>query len=178
MPPAPLDLKNYIRDIADFPKPGILFRDITPLLADPHAFRDSIEQFAARYQGDSVDVIVAAETRGFIFAAPLAVQLRAGFVPIRKPGKLPSETIQENYELEYGTDTLCMHGDAVVSGQNVLIVDDLIATGGTVAACCRMVERLGGRIVGCAFLVELSFLKGRDALPGRRIISLVDYESE
>jgi adenine phosphoribosyltransferase len=129
MSPAPLDLKNYIRDIPDFPKPGILFRDITPLLADPHAFRDSIEQFAARYQGDSVDVIVAAEARGFIFAAPLAVQLRAGFVPIRKPGKLPFDTHAFHYELEYGADTLEMHIDGVREGQRVLVVDDLLATG-------------------------------------------------
>ena len=153
MPPAPLDLKNFIRDIPDFPKAGILFRDITPLLAEPPAFRASIEQFAARFREELVDVIVAAEARGFIFAAPLAIELQAGFVPIRKPGKLPFDTHAFHYELEYGADTLEMHIDGVREGQRVLVIDDLLATGGTVDACCQLLEKSGATVVGCAFLI-------------------------
>ena len=150
-----IELKDYIRDIPDFPKPGILFRDITPLLASPAAFGDAINQLADRFRDSKIDVIVAAEARGFIFAAPLALQLDVGFVPIRKPGKLPFETHAFHYELEYGTDTLEMHIDGVSGGQNVLVVDDLLATGGTVEACCKLLEKCGANVVGAAFLVAL-----------------------
>jgi len=169
------DLKSYIRDIPDFPKPGIMFRDITPLLASPGAFRESIERFAKQYRAARVDVIVAAEARGFIFAAPLAVALGAGFVPIRKPGKLPFNKHSHNYDLEYGSDTLEMHQDGLQEGQRVLVIDDLLATGGTVKACTQLVERCGGTIVGCAFAIELLALKGRDIIAPYEAFSLVQY---
>src|SRR5262245_10924991 len=142
MPSAPeVDLARYVRDIPDFPKPGILFRDITPLLAEPVAFGAAIDRLADHFRSHKIDLVAAAEARGFIFAAPLALQLNAGFVPVRKPGKLPFDTHAFHYELEYGTDTLEMHIDGVAAGQRVLIVDDLLATGGTVDACCRLVEK-------------------------------------
>ena len=144
------DFREFIRDIPDFPKPGILFRDITPLLANATAFRAAIRSLAAPFRGRGIEVIVAAEARGFIFAAPLAVELGTGFVPIRKPGKLPFDTHAFHYELEYGTDTLEMHVDGVGAGERVLIVDDLLATGGTVDACCRILEQVGAEIVACA----------------------------
>src|SRR5689334_22190444 len=146
MAAAAIDLKKFIRDIPDFPKPGILFRDITPLLGDATAFRETIRRLADHYRDRGVDTVVAAEARGFIFAAPLAVELNAGFVPVRKPGKLPFDTHAFHYELEYGTDTLEMHVDGVRQGQNVLVVDDLLATGGTVEACCKLLERSGAKI--------------------------------
>lgn len=170
------DLTKYIRDIPDFPKPGILFKDITPLLASPEAFRETIRQMADRYRGQKIDAVVAAEARGFIFAAPLALELNAGFVPIRKPGKLPFDTHAFHYELEYGTDTLEIHIDGVSPGQNVLMVDDLLATGGTIAACCNLVEKLGANVVGCCFLIHLAFLGGVDKLGDRDIFSLIRYE--
>ncbi len=170
-----LELKSYIRDIPDFPKPGIMFRDITPLLASAGAFRSSIEMFAQQYRAARVDVIVAAEARGFIFAAPLAVSLGAGFVPIRKPGKLPFEKHSHNYDLEYGSDTLEMHVDGLQEGQRVLVVDDLLATGGTVRACAQLVERCGGTIVACAFAIELLALKGRQTIEPYEVFSLVQY---
>lgn len=170
-----LDLKQYIREIPDFPKPGILFRDITPLLANPGAFTAAIEQMAEHYAGEKVDTIVAAEARGFIFAAPLAIRLQAGFVPIRKPGKLPSEKLVEEYALEYGTNRLEMHTDAVQPGQRVLIVDDLLATGGTALACTRLVEALGGKVVGLGFVIELTFLDGRGSLAGYPVVSLLQF---
>ena len=169
------ELKNYVRDIPDFPKPGILFKDITPLLAEPKIFRQSIELLAERYRGASIDVILAAEARGFIFAAPLAVELGIGFVPVRKPGKLPYERLSHSYELEYGTDTLEMHVDGVEAGQNVLIVDDLLATGGTVAACCQMVAKCEARIHECAFVIELQFLEGAQRLHPAPVFSLLKY---
>jgi adenine phosphoribosyltransferase len=159
-----LDLKKYIRDIPDFPKPGILFRDITPLLAAPEAFREVIRRLAERYRDEKIDVIVAAEARGFIFAAPLAVELSAGFVPVRKPGKLPFDTHTFQYDLEYGSDTLQMHVDGVKAGQRVLVVDDLLATGGTVGACCKLLANTGAETVGCAFIIELEGLGGRKAI--------------
>ena len=171
---APLDLTKYIRDIPDFPKPGILFRDITPLLAAPEAFREVIRRLAERYREEKVDCIVAAEARGFIFAAPLAIELAAGFVPVRKPGKLPFSTHTFQYDLEYGSDTLQMHVDGVKAGQRVLVVDDLLATGGTVGACCKLLENTGAQIVGCAFIIELSALGGRKAIDCP-IFSLVEY---
>jgi len=170
-----LDLKQYIRDIPDFPKPGIVFKDITPLLADGAAFRASIELMAANYRDAAVDVIVAAEARGFIFAAPLALELNCGFVPIRKPGKLPFSTRTFDYELEYGTDTLEMHIDGVSAGQNVLVVDDLLATGGTVEACVNLLEGTGANVVGCAFLIHLLALGGAKKIAPKKIFSILEY---
>jgi adenine phosphoribosyltransferase len=170
-----IDLKSYIRDIPDFPKPGIMFRDITPLLASPGAFRAAIETLAKRFAAARIDVIVAAEARGFIFAAPLAVALGAGFVPIRKPGKLPFDTHAFHYDLEYGSDTLEMHVDGLKTGQRVLVIDDLLATGGTVRACAQLVEKCGGTIVACAFAIELVALNGRKTIEPYEVYSLVQY---
>jgi adenine phosphoribosyltransferase len=173
---AALDLTRYIRDIPDFPKPGILFKDITPLLASPEAFQETIRRMADHYRGRKIDAVVAAEARGFIFAAPLALELGAGFVPIRKPGKLPFDTHAFHYELEYGTDTLEIHIDGVSPGQNVLMVDDLLATGGTIAACCNLVEKLGAKVAGCCFLIDLAFLNGAKKIAPREVFSLIRYE--
>jgi len=170
----PHPLRGLIRNIPDFPKPGIVFRDITTLLQDAAALRETVQQMADAFRDDRVDLVAAVESRGFIFGAAVAVELGAGFVPIRKPGKLPAET----YELEYGTDTVEIHTDAVRPGQRVLMVDDLLATGGTMAAACRLVERLGGTVVGIAFLVELEFLSGRSRLADYRIVSLAGYDTE
>ncbi|MCA9214992.1 MAG: adenine phosphoribosyltransferase [Planctomycetales bacterium] len=170
-----MDLRSYIRDIPDFPKPGIMFRDITPLLASPEAFGEATRRMANHFRDANVDIIVAAEARGFIFAAPLVAELNAGFVPIRKPGKLPFETHAFHYELEYGTDTLEMHVDGIDEGQNVLIVDDLLATGGTIEACCKLVEKNGANVVGCAFLIELNGLGGRERIAPREVFQLIDY---
>jgi adenine phosphoribosyltransferase len=170
-----LDLKRFIRDIPDFPKPGILFRDITPLLSAPRAFREAIHRFADHYRDAGVEVVVAAEARGFIFAAPLAIELNAGFVPVRKPGKLPFDTHAFHYELEYGTDTLEVHVDCVEAGQRVLVVDDLLATGGTVEACCRLLERAGATVVGCAFLISLDALGGKKRIEPYEAFSLLNY---
>ncbi|HMO14333.1 MAG TPA: adenine phosphoribosyltransferase [Pirellulaceae bacterium] len=170
-----LDLTSLIREIPDFPKPGIGFKDITPLLADPTGFRTAIRRFADHYRDSDIEVIVAAEARGFIFAAPLAIELGVGFVPIRKPGKLPFDRHSYSYELEYGTDTLEMHIDGIERDERVLIVDDLLATGGTVTACVRMVEQCHATIVGCAFLIELSFLGGAKHLEPYPVFSLIQY---
>jgi len=175
---AALDLRRMIRGIPDFPKPGILFRDITPLLADAAAFKEAVRRMAAPYKKGEVDVVIGAESRGFIFAAGVALALGAGFVPVRKKGKLPYKTASVSYALEYGTDTLQMHTDAVAPGAKVLMVDDLLATGGTMAACCEMVEKAGGKIVGVEFLIELSFLKGRDKLAKYPIHTQIVYENE
>jgi len=171
----PMNLKDYIRSIPDFPKPGILFRDITPLLAHPEAFRTVVRGLAEQYRHERIDVVVAAEARGFIFAAPLALELNAGFVPIRKSGKLPFETHTHRYDLEYGQDTLQMHVDAVDGGDRVLLVDDLLATGGTMRACLQMVSAAGAEIVGCAFAVELDALRGRDRLAPHPVFSLIRF---
>ncbi len=173
---ASIQLTDYIRDIPDFPKPGIVFKDITPLLASPEPFRVAIERMANHYRDKSIDVVLAAEARGFIFATPLAMALNVGFVPVRKPGKLPYERHSHSYELEYGTDTLEMHIDGVQPGQRVLIVDDLLATGGTVTACCEMVERCQAHIIGCAFLIELAFLEGAKRLEPYPVFSLIKYD--
>jgi adenine phosphoribosyltransferase len=173
-----LDLKKIIRNIPDFPKKGIVFRDITPLLGHPAAFRHVVDDIVAHYRGRPVDAVAAIEARGFIFGAAIAYQLGIPFVPIRKRGKLPYRTRQMTYELEYGTDTIEVHEDAVRRGQNVLLVDDLLATGGTMAACCRLIESLGAKVAGIAFVVELSFLNGRQKLDGYDVLSLVAYESE
>ena len=159
----------------DFPKKGIIFKDITPLLQDPKGLRTAVEAISQHYKGKKIDIIVGAEARGFILAPTVAFNLGAGFVPIRKPGKLPYKKISESYALEYGTDTLEMHKDGIKKGQNVLMVDDLLATGGTMAACCKMVESLGGNIAGCAFLIELAFLNGKNALSKYDIFSVIKY---
>jgi len=170
-----VELKDFIRDVPDFPKPGILFRDISPLLAAPHALRHCIDRFVDRYRDEKIDAIVAAEARGFIFAPPLAMALGASFIPIRKPGKLPAKTHRFDYELEYGTDTLEMHVDAVSAGQRVLVLDDLLATGGTVDACCQLVEKAGADVVSCAFVIELTALGGAHNIAPRDVFSLVRY---
>jgi len=174
--PVNLDLKEYIRDIPDFPQPGILFRDITPMLRSPQAFGECIRRMAAFFTQQRVDVVVAAEARGFIFAAPLALELKAAFVPIRKPGKLPFETHAFHYELEYGTDTLEIHSDGVRDGQHVLIVDDLLATGGTVEACCRLLSHSGATIVGCVFAIELLGLQGAQRISDYDVRSVIQYD--
>ncbi len=170
-----MDLRAYIRDIPDFPKPGILFKDITPLLADSDAFRHAIHQFAAHYRPQSIDAIAAAEARGFLFAAPLALQLSKPLIPLRKPGKLPYRTHSFKYELEYGSAELHVHEDVIRPSARVLIVDDLLATGGTMQAGAKLIEKAGGVVAGCAFLIELRFLNGRDKLAGYPIFSLIEY---
>ena len=170
------ELRAKIRDIKDFPTEGILFKDITTLLKDPKAFRCVLDELATGYIQSGVEIVVGVESRGFIFGGALAHELGAGFVPVRKLGKLPAKTIQVEYELEYGRDALAMHEDAVSTGQRVLIVDDLLATGGTMAATLRLVERLGGKVVGAAFLIELGFLAGRERLKGYALESLITYE--
>jgi adenine phosphoribosyltransferase len=170
------ELRSKIRDIKDFPTEGILFKDITTLLKDPPAFRFVVDHLASRYQSAAVDVVVAVESRGFIFGGALAHQLQAGFVPVRKLGKLPGKTIEVEYELEYGRDALAIHEDAISPGQKVLAVDDLLATGGTMAATLRLIEQLGGQVVGVAFLIELAFLHGREKLKQFPIHALITYE--
>jgi adenine phosphoribosyltransferase len=168
-------LRAKIREIPDFPKPGILFYDITTLLKDKDAFKEAVDLMIEPYRDEKIDVVVGMESRGFIFSAPMAYQLRAGLVPVRKLGKLPAETITVEYALEYGSNTLEIHRDSIQSGQRVLIVDDLLATGGTVRGTIELVERLKGEVVGLAFLVELDFLKGRERLEGRRVTSVIQY---
>jgi adenine phosphoribosyltransferase len=168
-------LREKIREIPDFPKPGILFYDITTLLKDPAAYKEAIDLMLEPYQDEPVDLVVGMESRGFIFSAPMAYQLDAGLVPVRKLGKLPAETITVEYALEYGSNTLEIHRDAVQPGQKVLIVDDLLATGGTVKGTIELIERLKGEVIGLAFLVELEFLKGRERLDGRRVTSVIKY---
>ena len=170
-----LDLRAFVRDIPDFPRPGILFRDITPLLLDATALDAAVSGLAARVTPTEVDYVVAAEARGFILGAALARQLGAGFVPARKPGKLPAETISAEYTLEYGLDALEVHADALAHGARVLIHDDLLATGGTAGALCDLVAGLGAEIIGCAFLVELCFLEGRRRLAPHDVYSLIEY---
>ena len=170
-----MELANLIRDIPDFPIEGILFKDITTLIKNEDAFREVIDWMADQYADSNIDRVVAIEARGYIFGAPLAYKLGAGFVPIRKPGKLPAKVISESYELEYGTNTLEMHKDGVEPGQRVLVVDDLLATGGSARAAINLVERLGGTVVGVAFLIELDFLHGRDKLKGYDVLSLIHY---
>jgi adenine phosphoribosyltransferase len=168
-------LKTIIRDVPDFPKKGIVFKDITPLLADPAAFAELVKAFADHYRNSGVTKVLGIEARGFLLAAPIAVELRAGLVPVRKKGKLPYKTVQATYDLEYGQDTLEMHADAVKPGEKVLIVDDVLATGGTAGAVCALVEKLGGKVAGVAMLIELGFLNGRAKLAGRDIHSLIKY---
>ncbi|MCX8072973.1 MAG: adenine phosphoribosyltransferase [Candidatus Binatia bacterium] len=168
------DLRKWIRDVPNFPKPGIIFRDVTPLLAHGPAFHTAVDCLAAPYAG-AVDMVLGIESRGFIFGAAVAYALRAGLAVVRKPGKLPAEKIRAAYELEYGTDALEIHRDAFGSPTRVLIVDDLLATGGTASAACELVERLGGEVVACAFVIELTALGGRERLAPRRVLSLIQY---
>jgi len=169
-------LRAKIRDIKDFPTEGILFKDITTLLKDGPAWRFAVDSLASHYQADSVEVVVGVESRGFIFGGAIAHQLNAGFVPVRKLGKLPGKTIEVEYGLEYGRDALAMHEDAIRPGQRVLAVDDLLATGGTMNATLRLVEQLGGRVVGVAFMIELAFLKGREKLKDYPLHALITYD--
>jgi adenine phosphoribosyltransferase len=171
-----VNLSGFIRDIPDFPKPGIMFKDITPLLVDPGALDAAVSELAAWARPRGVDLVVAAEARGFILGAAVARELGAGFVPARKPGKLPHDVVTAEYILEYGIDVLEMHADALADGARVLIHDDLLATGGTAEALADLVERLGATVVGCAFLLELGFLDGRRRLGGRDVLALVTYD--
>jgi adenine phosphoribosyltransferase len=168
-------IQDAIRDIPDFPKEGIVFKDITPLLADGKLFEQAVIKMTAPYLSHRIDKIVAIESRGFIFGAALANNLGAGFVPVRKAGKLPSETNSESYSLEYGTDQLEMHADAILRGEKVLVVDDVLATGGTASATCRLVEQLSGKVIGLSFLIELTLLGGRSQLENRPINAVIQY---
>jgi adenine phosphoribosyltransferase len=171
-----MDLRRFVRDVPDYPKPGIIFKDITPLLGNTDAFRSACDAMAHSFSDEGVTHVAAIESRGFLFGAPIAMALRAGVVPIRKRGKLPYDSEFEEYQLEYGTDALEMHIDALTPGARVLVVDDVLATGGTAAAACRLVERLKGSVVGCAFLIRLGFLKGEKKLTDRRVTSLITYD--
>ena len=170
-----MDFRALIRDVPDFPKPGILFRDITPLLADPAALAAVTDLLAQRYKTQNIQKIVAIDARGFLFGAPLACALGIGLVPVRKPGKLPYETVEESYTLEYGSNTICMHTDALAKGERVLVIDDLIATGGTLAATCNLVERMGAELVEIATIIELTDLNGRALLGNRPVYALIQY---
>jgi adenine phosphoribosyltransferase len=172
---APAELAALVRDIPDFPKPGVVFKDITPLLADHAAFSSCIDALASHWDGQQIDRVLGIEARGFIVAAPVAYRFGAGFTPVRKAGKLPWHVEREEYALEYGTDLLEIHQDAVQPGERVLVVDDVLATGGTAAATVRLVERLGAEVVGLGFLIELTFLHGRRKLEGREIVSLINF---
>lgn len=173
-----MDLRKLIRDVPDFPKPGIVFKDITTLVKNPAGLQEAVDRIADRYADAGVDIVVGVEARGFIFGTGVAMKLGVGFVPARKPGKLPADAVRAEYELEYGTDVVEMHRDAVSSGDRVLIVDDLLATGGTAAATAKLVEELGGDVVALAFVIDLAFLKGRDKLAGYEVYSLIEYDSE
>jgi len=173
-----IDLKATIRDVKDFPKEGVVFKDITTLLKDAKAFRQAVEALCEPYQSKRLDVIVGIESRGFIFGGAMAVELGVGFIPARKPGKLPAETVKEEYALEYGTDAIEIHRDGICNGMQVLIVDDLLATGGTAEATVSLVKKLGGEIIGIAFLIELGFLRGREKLKNVPIHVLMDYSDE
>lgn len=171
-------LKDLIRDVPGFPKAGIVFKDITPLLASPKGFKQAVNKLAAHYKGSGAEIVCGTEARGFIIAPAVAMKLGAGFVPIRKPGKLPYKTKSATYSLEYGTDTVQIHTDAIKPGQKVLMIDDLLATGGTMKACCELVESLGGKVVGCGFIIELDFCKGIDKLRKYDVCSLIHYATE
>jgi adenine phosphoribosyltransferase len=173
-----MNLKNYVRSVADFPKPGIMFRDITPLLKSSEAMTAVIERLAAPFRDLGITTVMAAEARGFMFGAPLALELGVGFVPVRKPGKLPWKTETFSYDLEYGSDSLQIHIDAVGPGDRVLLVDDLLATGGTVEACLKLAQKQQAEVIGAAFVIELAFLNGRSRLPGLNVESLITYHTE
>jgi adenine phosphoribosyltransferase len=170
-----MNLTQFIRDIPDFPKKGILFKDITTLLKEPAAFKETVTQMTAPFVGQGVTKVCGIESRGFVFGAPMALTLGAGFVPVRKPNKLPAKKISEEYALEYGTDKIEIHVDAAANGEKVIIVDDLLATGGTAAACVRLLKKMEAKIVGVVFLIELEFLKGREKLAGQNVVSLIKY---
>lgn len=172
-----MDLTKYVADIKDFPEEGIIFRDVTPLMQDKDAFKETIDKFVdwTNTLKAKVDVVAGPEARGFLFGCPVAYKINAGFVPVRKPGKLPRETISETYALEYGTNEVHIHADSIKPNQNVIIVDDLLATGGTVEATVKLVEKLGGKVIGIAFLIELKELKGRERLQGYNVYSLLKY---
>jgi adenine phosphoribosyltransferase len=170
-----MDLKQHIRHVPDFPKPGILFYDITTLLRNPSALKATLDRLSRPYEDSGVSVVVGIESRGFILGAAVAERLGAGFIPMRKPGKLPARAVRETYDLEYGTDALEMHADAIEHGQRVLIVDDVLATGGTAAAAAQLVRKVGGELHGLAFLIELLALDGKSRLPGERVFSVLQY---
>lgn len=170
-----MNLKDYVASIPDYPKPGIIFRDISPLMADGAAYCEATKQIVDYAKEKAIDMVVGPEARGFIVGCPVAFELGVGFAPVRKPGKLPRETISVSYELEYGTDTLTLHADAIKPGQRVLVCDDLLATGGTVKATIELIEKLGGIVVGCAFLIELEELHGREKIKDYDILTLMDY---
>jgi adenine phosphoribosyltransferase len=170
-----MDLKQHIRHVPDFPKPGILFYDITTLLRDPAGYRATVDRLSAPYVDQRIEAVVGIESRGFILGAAVAERLSAGFIPIRKPGKLPAKSIRESYDLEYGKDALEIHEDAVTRGQRVLVVDDVLATGGTAAAATQLVRTLGGDVCGLAFLIELTFLNGKSKLDGEKVFSVLQY---
>jgi adenine phosphoribosyltransferase len=170
-----MDLKQHIRHVPDFPKAGILFYDITTLLRDPAGFKITVDMLATPYQGQDIDAVVGIESRGFILGAAVAERIGAGFIPIRKPGKLPAKALKETYDLEYGKDALEIHADAVEKGQRILIVDDVLATGGTAAAAAQLVKKLGGELHGLAFLIELLFLSGKSKLTGENVFSVLQY---
>lgn len=171
-----MELKDIIRDVKDFPKPGIVFKDITPLLAHPELFAYAVDKLADFARRNETDVVLAVEARGYVFGAAVAYKLALPLVIVRKPGKLPHETISHTYDLEYGTDTLEIHKDSIRKGQRVMLVDDLLATGGTMEACAKLVKKLGGVVAGCAFVIELSFLKGRQRLKDYKVFSIIDYK--
>ncbi len=174
----PADLKKYIRSIRDFPIKGIMFRDITTLLKDPDAVKETLRQLTSFTDGKSIDKVIGIESRGFIFGAMLANELNAGFIPLRKPGKLPAERESQTYQLEYGLDKIEIHKDAISEGDKVLIHDDLLATGGTAEAACKLVEKLGGKVVQISFIIELAFLNGREKIRNYKVDSLITYEDE
>jgi adenine phosphoribosyltransferase len=169
-------LRQHIRDVPDFPKPGIVFKDITPLLQNHEVFSKVIENLTDRYAGQKVDAVVGIESRGFLFGTPLAHQLGASFIPVRKKGKLPYKTVQMSYDLEYGSEIIEMHTDAIAKGQRAVVIDDLLATGGTAEATCKLIENQGGSVIECAFVVELGFLNGREKMGSRKIHSLITFE--
>jgi adenine phosphoribosyltransferase len=171
----PMDLKQHIRHVPDFPKPGILFYDITTLLRNPGGLKATIDRLSEPYEGKAIDAVIGIESRGFILGAAVAERLGAGFIPIRKPGKLPAKSLRESYALEYGSDALEIHEDAIQRGQRILIVDDVLATGGTAAAAAGLVKQLGGDLHGLAFLIELLFLSGKSKLPGEQVYSVLQY---
>ncbi len=173
-----MDIKSSIRTVPDFPKKGIMFRDITTLLKDKDAFNYAVDKLYEHYKDKSIDKVVSVESRGFIFGSVLAYKLGAGFVPIRKPGKLPAEVIKQEYQLEYGTDSMEIHKDAINPGERVLVHDDLLATGGTVAAACKLIEKLQGKVEGICFLIELTPLNGRKAIPAKDVFSLIEYDTD
>ncbi len=170
-----MNLYDYVADIPDFPSEGIIFRDVTPLLMDKNAYREAVKQLTQFAKDKDVEIVVGPEARGFLFGCPVALELDAGFVPVRKPGKLPRKTVSIKYDLEYGSNEIFMHEDSIKKGQKVLIVDDLLATGGTVEAAVKLIESMGGEVVGCAFLIELEALKGRDLLKGYDVFSVLKY---